>query len=737
MAQVFPIARFGLGVSGSGWWNGLWRLLVLGIAVLAVAVRPSAAADLGIAKSFFAPDSAAVVEEASGAPPSAPVRAGDGRVLGYAFSTRDVSGSVGYSGRPIDIVAAVTPEGVIAGATIVAHEEPILVIGIPREALAAYVANFRGFDVRASEAVRAMRGSTGPTVVAGASVTSAVIRDAILRSARAVLRVRSAQGEATARPRLDRETLRRVSWPTLVAEGAVRRLAVTRGEAARLTGAQDAEPDKIFIELWLALATPPAIGESLVDQRVFERELARLGPDDDLILIGATGLYSFMGTEWRRSGVFDRIEIVQGANTIRLQAADYTRVNALRAPAAPELREIGLFRIARSTGFNATEPFRLDLTLARDPPGQPDPPAVVSLEYRVPERYLIRSADQAGTAGPASPRLSPAAGGADVRAELAPMQAPLWQDIWWARRLEIGLLCLMLAALGAILIFQNWVASRVRFYHRLRIVYLALTFVFLGLFANAQLSVVNVITFIHAFLSGFRWELFLLDPMVFILWSFVAASMLFWGRGVFCGWLCPFGALQELLNNLAQRLKLPQINIPFGLHERLWMIKYVIFLVTLAVSLNSIMAAFGLAEVEPFKTAITLKFERDWPFVVYAVGLLVIGLFVERFFCRYLCPLGAAIAIPARMRMFEWLRRYRECGIECQVCARHCTVQAIHPLGQINPNECIYCLQCQANYYDHTICLHLLRLEERRRPRRSRSGRPIGASPRPEQTTHV
>lgn len=127
----------------------------------------------------------------------------------------------------------------------------------------------------------------------------------------------------------------------LVAEGAVRRLALTRGEAARLTGTPDTEPDKPFIELWLALATPPAIGESLVDQLVFERELARFGPDDDLVLIGATGLYSFMGTEWRRSGVFDRIELIQGANTIRLAAADYTRLNALRAPGAPELRDFG------------------------------------------------------------------------------------------------------------------------------------------------------------------------------------------------------------------------------------------------------------------------------------------------------------------------------------------------------------------------------------------------------------
>ena len=64
-----------------------------------------------------------------------------------------------------------------------------------------------------------------------------------------------------------------------------------------------------------------------------------------------------------------------------------------------------------------------------------------------------------------------------------------------------------------------------------------------------------------------------------------------------------------------------------------------------------------LAEVEPFKTAIILKFVRDWPFVIYALALLAAGLFVERFFCRYLCPLGAALAIPGRMRMFEWLKR--------------------------------------------------------------------------------
>ena len=373
----------------------------------------------------------------------------------------------------------------------------------------------------------------------------------------------------------------------------------------------------------------------------------------------------------------------------------------MHAAGAPELREIAVFRIPRSSGFDSTKPFRLDVDLGTL--AQAAGPAVVTLDYRIPDRYLIGAAE-------VQPSLDRAV------ASAASTQPPLWQEIWWARRYEIAVLGAMLTVLAGILVFQDTVTAHGVFYFRLRTFYMLLTLFFLGFFANAQLSVVNVLTFVHALLSGFRWELFLLDPMVFTLWSFVAVSMLFWGRGVFCGWLCPFGTLQELTNHLAQRLGIKQIEIPFGLHERLWMIKYVVFVGILALSLRSILLAFQLAEVEPFKTAITMKFAREWPFVLYAGLLVFAGLFIERFYCRYLCPLGAALAIPARMRMFEWLKRYRECGSECQVCARRCTVQAIHPLGQINPNECIYCLKCQANYFDHEVCLHLKKRAQRRQP---------------------
>lgn len=172
--------------------------------------------------------------------------------------------------------------------------------------------------------------------------------------------------------------------------------------------------------------------------------------------------------------------------------------------------------------------------------------------------------------------------------------------------------------------------------------------------------------------------------------------------------------MQELTNNLAQWLKVPQVKLPWGLHERLWPLKYIIFLGLFALSLYSMALAEFFAEVEPFKTSIILKFARDWPFVIYALTLLAVGLFVERFYCRYLCPLGAALAIPGRIRMFEWLKRWQECGSPCQRCAKECPVEAIHPEGQINVNECIYCMHCQELYHDDQRCPHMIQVRVKR-----------------------
>ena len=292
--------------------------------------------------------------------------------------------------------------------------------------------------------------------------------------------------------------------------------------------------------------------------------------------------------------------------------------------------------------------------------------------------------------------------------------APIWISVWKDKVFQIIILLLGLTVLMVILFMQDWLAQHPTFLTRLRTGYLIYTVFFIGWYSLAQISIVNVLSFIGSFMQGFSWDSYLIDPMIFLLWGFVAVTILFWGRGVYCGWLCPFGAMQELIFRIAERFKCPTFEFSEVIHERLWAIKYIILLVLFAVSMQSLVVAEQLAEVEPFKTAVTLHFVRDWSYILYAAALLVISAFNRKFYCRYICPLGAALTFPSKFRIFEWLRRYKECGRPCQVCRNECEVRAIRSTGEINANECHYCLDCQVTYYNSHKCPPL---SEKRRKR--------------------
>ena len=134
---------------------------------------------------------------------------------------------------------------------------------------------------------------------------------------------------------------------------------------------------------------------------------------------------------------------------------------------------------------------------------------------------------------------------------------PFWVSVWRDRAWQIAVLLLALAMLSFILLFQDWLTRRPGLLRVVRTGFLLFTLFFIGWYTLAQLSIIHVLTFINAILHQFTWQSFLVDPLIFILWGYVALTLLLWGRGVYCGWLCPFGALQELLHQLAQRLRIP------------------------------------------------------------------------------------------------------------------------------------------------------------------------------------
>jgi len=115
-----------------------------------------------------------------------------------------------------------------------------------------------------------------------------------------------------------------------------------------------------------------------------------------------------------------------------------------------------------------------------------------------------------------------------------------------------------------------------------------------------------------------------------------------------------------------------------------------------------------LVELEPFKTAITLNFARSWPFVAYAAALLVLSMFSYKFFCRYLCPFGAALALMGRFRILDWIPRREQCGAPCQTCRHRCEYQAITPAGDISYDECFQCLDCVVIYESDDKCAPLI-----------------------------
>jgi len=328
-------------------------------------------------------------------------------------------------------------------------------------------------------------------------------------------------------------------------------------------------------------------------------------------------------------------------------------------------------------------------------------------------RTITRAAEQVLAAYAAAGATAAPVVGAGVPAVASPAE-PEWHWSWQQHRVQVSVLAVALFVLLLVLFLQDWLVQHKRLFQRFRLAWLVFTVVFIGWVCHAQLSVVNLLGFARNLAGGFSWESLLLDPVVFLLWAFVALSILLWGRGVYCGWLCPFGAAQELLSKASRALGFAGWQFPHAVHERLWAIKYLILLAILGLALDSMANAARLAEVEPFKTVFVMQFDRPPAYVLYAVLLLVITVFNSKFYCKYLCPLGAALSFVTRFKVFDWLRRRVECGHPCQTCARECQIGAIRPTGEIIDNECHYCLDCQVTYWDEHRCPPLVRKRKKR-----------------------
>lgn len=231
---------------------------------------------------------------------------------------------------------------------------------------------------------------------------------------------------------------------------------------------------------------------------------------------------------------------------------------------------------------------------------------------------------------------------------------------------------------------------------RLRWVALVATFLYLGWFDGSFLSVSHITAAISV-----GPGVFLEDIPLLLFVVFTVVTTLLVGR-VFCGFLCPFGVLQDLLEKVVPR-KFKR-ELPRALHERLYLVKYLVLAAVLLPAL-----AGSRASIFPFFEPFGTVFFLSSSIVLWGIAgaVLVASAIVPRFYCRYACPLGAALAVASTVSPFR-IRRVEHCD-HCKVCEQACPTGAIEG-PRIDFRECVRCNICEAKLIERAgVCRHDIR----------------------------
>lgn len=656
-------------------------------------------------------------------------------LVGYTFESIDLAPVAGFAGVPPNLLIALDAKGVFLGVSVLSHHEPVFLEGLGEAPLAQFLSQYQGVPLASSIRI-GKDGKAGPQEVhldgvAKATASVRIINQSVLSAALKVARARlgfAAGRDPASAARLRTDVEEPISLERMVAQGVLHQLRVTNRQAEALfSGTPGAgldadalrDPGATFIDLRLAHVSLPAVGRSLLAPRSWNKLAARLEPGDHAVLAIWSGRHTLMPEEFVPGSVPGRLLLRQQG--LPLELRDLDMEPALKDPTAFGGAHVAVFRVIAQAGLDPGLPLDFALPVTRSK-GVVYPDRItreLALQYRFPERFLIAG---------------------------EPAEPP-WRGVWRAQAPQLGVLAVGLLVLAFALTLQRRVAARSLRLARFRFAYLLFTLGFVGYWAQAQLSIVNLTGVAQALATGRNLEYLLFDPATLMVWAFALVALLLWGRGAYCGWLCPFGALQEFGARLGRWLHLPQIRLRSKTDQQFKWLKYAA-LAAIAVNVAiassaalestvadaagaaraaaSVSAANGsaapapaaatldmLVELEPFKTAITLGFDRSWPYVAYAAGLVLLSAVWFRAFCRYLCPLGAGLALLGRARLLDWVPRRTECGKPCQTCRHRCGYQAIEPDGAIDYEECFQCLDCVAIHDSENQCAPLL-LERKR-----------------------
>lgn len=565
---------------------------------------------------------------------------GQEELVGFVFHNADFPPMrVGYA-APINMLVGINTDSMLTGIKILDYYESYLYSRGDFIDNSVFLSQFTRKSIE--DEFRLSRDVDG---LARATATSAAIIRTVVDTARRVASAYLDYDQASDAERNSaanaQEQLSKLSWQDMIDEGIITQMHTTNAEGAELT-------------LSFTYIGRSAIGEFFIganDYMSVESDATFRSGNAELMLIAPSGPGA--GRGYRPFPM----SMQQDGQTRRVAGTRFVTAGEATEGAIVGNAGYGV-AIAVHPDFDITRPFDIIYHV----PGSEES---VSVQYALTGVGLALARNEAILSDDEILQAMLVDASFFQRLKLAPP----WGETPW---IDVGLLIILLTLVMTAFFLKNaairWAA-------------LTMTLFYLGFYKAGFLSVSHITSLLKQ-----GPEVFFHSLPTLIIVIFTLVTTLLWGR-IFCSSLCPFGALQDFIARFTPsrwRIKVPQ-----KMHDNALYIKYAILALIMVVALvNPAVSIFQY--FEPFNTV--FFFSRSVVLLVILAAILAACVLVERFYCRYVCPLGAALAVISVISPFR-IKRVEQCTL-CKVCEHACPTGAIRG-AEIDFKECVRCDDCE------------------------------------------
>lgn len=587
----------------------------------------------------------------------------------FYFCSSHLIEPVSYSGKPIEFLIGIDEDCYIRDLQLLKHSEPILLVGIPLTDLLNAVSSYKDKCIKNSLVLGSLEiGSLEKVtesikVITSATVTSLAVHSIILKSSRTVACDLKLMKSVYSNVDLTGE-YKKYTWEQLVSIGAIKNFK--QGDLL----------DVYYMEI-----SHPSIGINIFGEEEYLHLKSTLRSNERILFIINNGDWSYKGSGWVRGGLFDRFRIEQSGNFFLFHDYDFKKLPTIICDDVADFHESGLFYI-RGGEFKAA--INWDLVFLYSDSNVKNKGkefTTFKTSYNIPQIFIKKERN-------------------------------LYEQVWYENLYLLFIYFFLWLCVFYIFIKRkNIIKFSTNIFDYIYIITIFIITVFVGCICGGQPSIVNVLSVFNVFITKSSLMVFLMDVFFIVSWFFIPITLLIWGRSFFCGWFCPFGSLQELLYRLREFLTnfIYSYEVHFKIRNFLNYFRYFIFLSLLCISYFSLEKAEIFAEVEPFKTMWNLGVLKRGFLSMYIFFILFTSFFMYRWFCRFICPLGAFFSLFSVYTISKILRR--NACVKCNICRKCCKAKAIDDLGHVIPTKCLGCFDCISAMYDNTVCPPLINIK--------------------------